>query len=112
MIASETVVPRSGWRMISRVTTRVAGTNGIIISRVLERSARRDASRCAPHTAMAILASSEGCSDTPATTNHPRVPCDSVPMPGMSTRTSSTTVTANAGNENRRSTRTGTIRAR
>ena len=45
--------------------------------------------------ANAIFASSEGCMENPATTNHPREPLASLPIPGISTRTSMTTVSAN-----------------
>lgn len=48
--------------------------------------------------ANAILVSSDGCIDSPATTNQPREPLDSWPMPGISTSTSITIVTANAEN--------------
>ena len=54
-----------------------AGNSGTSISRSVARSIRRVASRWAPHTANAILVSSEGCIDNPATMNHPRVPLDS-----------------------------------
>ena len=46
--------------------------------------------------------------DSPAITNQPRVPLDSVPMPGTSTSTSITIVVANAGNARRRIRFTGT----
>ncbi len=106
MITIETVVPRSGWSTIRPVTSSAAGTSGTSISRSVEFSPRREASRCAPHTARVILAISAGCSEIPATTNQP-VRCETVPMPGMSTSTSSTTENANAGKAKRRIRRTG-----
>ncbi len=110
-MTSETVVPRSGCRTMRIVTRSAAGTSGTIISLRVEFSPRLEASRCAPHIAIVIFAISDGCRDIPATTNHPRVPCDSVPIPGISTSTSSNTDTANAGNANRRIRRTGICKA-
>src|SRR6478736_2510870 len=72
-----------------------AGTSGINISRSDARSMRRAASRCAPQMANAIFASSEGCMENPANTNQPREPLASLPIPGMSTRTSMMMVIAN-----------------
>ncbi len=54
---------------------------------------RRDASKWAPQIANAILASSEGCIEKPATTNHLREPLARFPMPGTSTSTSKMIVT-------------------
>ena len=88
-----------------------AGINGINISRRLARSIRRVASRCAPQITKAILVNSEGCMDRPPTTNQPRVPLATWPIPGMSTSTSMTIVTAKAGNAIRRMKRTGNRRA-
>ena len=94
MMPSETVCPRSGWATISASAITAAGTSGISISRSEARSMRRAASRCAPQMANAILASSEGCIEKPATTNQPREPLASLPIPGTSTRTSKMMVTA------------------
>ena len=82
MMPSETVCPRSGWATISASDTTAAGTSGISISRSEARSIRRAASRCAPQMANAILASSDGCMEKPATTNHLREPLARLPMPG------------------------------
>ena len=111
MMPSETVWPRSGWETISASAMTAAGSSGTSISRSVARSIRRAASRCAPQTTKAILASSEGCMDRPPTTNQPRVPLATRPMPGMSTRTSNTIVTAKARNAVRRMKRTGSRRA-
>ena len=107
MMPSDTVWPRSGCATISARAITAAGNSGISISRSEARSIRRDASRCEPHTANAILVSSEGCMDRPPTTNQPRVPLDSRPMPGISTRISSTIVTAKARKAVRRMKLTG-----
>ena len=82
MMPSDTVCPRSGWATMSASAMTAAGTSGISISRSDARSMRRAASRCAPQIANAILASSEGCMERPATTNQPRDPLASVPIPG------------------------------
>ena len=95
---SDTVCPRSGCATMSARAITAAGTNGISISRSDARSIRRAASRCAPQIANAIFASSDGCMDNPATTNQPRDPLASLPIPGISTRTSSTMVIAKAVN--------------
>jgi hypothetical protein len=94
MIPSDTVCPRSGWATMSASAITAAGTSGISISRSEARSKRRAASRCAPQMAKAIFASSDGCIDSPATTNQPREPLASLPIPGISTSTSSTMVIA------------------
>ena len=57
--------------------------------------------------ANAILASSDGCMENPATTNQPREPLASLPIPGISTRISSTIVNAKPGNASRRIRLTG-----
>ena len=62
---------------------------------------------CAPQMANAILASSDGCMDSPATTNQPRDPLATLPIPGISTRTSSTTVSAKPENARLRISCTG-----
>ena len=111
MMPSETVWPRSGWATMRASAITAAGMSGMSISRNEARSMRRVASRCAPQIANAILVSSEGCMESPATTNQPRVPLDSCPMPGMSTSTSSTIVMANAENAVRRRKDTDTRRA-
>ncbi|CKW38188.1 Uncharacterised protein [Mycobacterium tuberculosis] len=67
---------------------------------------RRAASRCAPQMANAILASSEGCIEKPATTNQPREPLASLPIPGTSTSTSITMVIAKPEKAMRRMNRT------
>ena len=108
MMPSETVWPRSGCATISASAITAAGTSGISISRSDARSIRRAASRWAPQMANAILVSSDGCMDNPAITNQPRVPLDSVPMPGTRTSTSSTIVVAKAGKASRRIRFTGT----
>jgi hypothetical protein len=48
--------------------------------------------------ANAIFASSEGCIENPPNTNHPREPLATLPIPGTSTSTSSTTLIAKPGN--------------
>ncbi|CAG6930068.1 hypothetical protein PICSAR104_04083 [Mycobacterium avium subsp. paratuberculosis] len=93
MMPSETVCPRSGCATISASAITAAGTSGINSSRRLARSRRRAASMCAPQMAKAILASSEGCMENPATTNHLRDPLARLPIPGTSTSTSRMTVT-------------------
>ena len=112
MMPSDTVCPRSGWATISASAITAAGTSGISISRSEARSMRRAASRCAPQIANAIFASSEGCIEKPATTNHPRDPLASLPIPGTSTSTSITIVTAKPENAMRRMNRTGIRSAR
>ena len=112
MMPSDTVCPRSGWATISASAMTAAGTNGISISRSEARSMRRAASRCAPQMAKAILVNSEGCMEKPATTNHPREPLASFPIPGMSTSTSKTMVSAKPEKAMRRMNRTGIRSAR
>ena len=107
MMPSDTVWPRSGCSTMRNSASTAPGTSGNSISRSDARSMRRAASRCAPQMAKAILASSDGCIEKPATTNQPRDPLDSLPIPGMSTRTSMTMVSANAGNASRRMRLTG-----
>ena len=107
MMPSKTVWPRSGSTMMSPSAITAAGISGTSISLRLARSIRRAARMWEPHTTKAILASSEGCMDSPATTNQPRVPLASCPMPGMSTNTSIATVVANAAKAMRRRNRTG-----
>ena len=107
MMPSDTVWPRSGWATMRPSAITAAGINWISISRNVARSIRRAASRCAPQTANAILANSEGCMDSPPMTNHPRVPLATRPIPGISTRISNTTVTAKAANAVRRMKLTG-----
>ena len=97
MMPSDTVCPRSGWATISASAMTAAGTSGISISRSEARSMRRAASRCAPQMANAILASSEGCIEKPAITNHLREPLARLPIPGTSTSTSKMIVTSVAG---------------
>ncbi|CFA91904.1 Uncharacterised protein [Mycobacterium tuberculosis] len=106
MMPIDTVCPRSGWATISASATTAAGTSGISISRSEARSMRRAASRCAPQMANAILASSEGCIEKPATTNQPREPLASLPIPGTSTSTSITMVIAKPEKAMRRMNRT------
>ena len=98
MMPSDTVCPRSGWATISASAMTAAGTSGISISRSDARSRRRAASRCAPQSRNAIFASSDGCIEKPAMTNQPREPLATLPIPGMSTRTSRTIETANPEN--------------
>ncbi len=95
MMPSDTVCPRSGWATISASAITAAGTSGTSISRSDACSRRRAASRWAPQIANAIFASSEGCMENPAITNQPRDPLASLPIPGTSTRTSMTMVSAN-----------------
>ena len=83
MMPSDTVCPRSGWATMSASAITAAGTSGMSISRSDARSIRRAASRCAPQIANAILASSDGCMESPATTNQPRDPLASLPIPGI-----------------------------
>ena len=90
---SDTVCPRSGCATISASAMTAAGTSGISNSRSEARSSRRAASRCAPQMAKAILASSDGCMEKPAMTNHFRDPLARFPMPGTSTSTNRMTVT-------------------
>ena len=104
---SDTVCPRSGWATISASATTAAGTSGISISRSDARSIRRAASRCAPQMANAILASSEGCIEKPATTNHLREPLARLPIPGISTSTSKMMLIAKLAKAIRRRNRTG-----
>ena len=111
MMTRDTVCPRSGWATMSASAMTAAGSSGISISRRLARSIRREASRWAPQTAKAILVSSEGCIDRPPTTNQPRVPLASCPIPGISTRTSRTIVVANPANATRRRKLTGRRKA-
>ena len=94
MMPSDTVCPRSGWATMSASAMTAAGTSGISISRSDARSMRRAASRCAPQIRNAILASSDGCMEKPATTNQPREPLATLPIPGINTRTNRMTVTA------------------
>ncbi|CNJ01197.1 Uncharacterised protein [Mycobacterium tuberculosis] len=94
MMPSDTVWPRSGWATTSASATTAAGTRGISISRSEARSIRRAASRCAPQMANAILASSDGCIEKPATTNHLREPLARLPIPGIRTSTSKMMVIA------------------
>jgi len=111
MIASDTVWPRSGWATIRPSAITAAGTSGISISRSDARSMRREASRCAPQIANAIFANSEGCIENPDTTNQPRDPWASLPIPGMSTSTSMTMVSAKPAKAVWRISRTGTRNA-
>ena len=107
MMPSDTVCPRSGWATISASAITAAGTSGMSISRSDACSMRRAASRCAPQIANAIFASSEGCMENPAITNQPREPLASLPIPGISTRTSMTMVSANPLNARLRISCTG-----
>ena len=93
MMPNDTVCPRSGCATINASAITAAGTSGISISRSDARSRRRVASRCAPQMAKAILASSDGCIEKPAITNHLRDPLARLPIPGTSTSTSRMTVT-------------------
>ena len=62
--------------------------------------------------AKAILATSEGCMEKPPTTNHPRDPLASLPIPGTRTSTSRIMLKAKPENAMRRMTRTGIRSAR
>ncbi len=112
MMLIDTVWPRSGCATIRASAMTAAGTSGISISRNEARSMRRAASRCAPQIAKAILVSSEGCIEKPATTNQPREPLASLPIPGISTSTSMAMVAAKPVNAIRRMNRTGNRSAR
>ncbi|SHX05240.1 Uncharacterised protein [Mycobacteroides abscessus subsp. abscessus] len=99
---TDTVWPRSGSATIRPSASTAAGTSGNSSSFQPACCMRRVASRCEPQIAKAILVSSDGCMEKPATTNQPRAPLDRWPMPGISTSAISTRLTMNAGSAIRR----------
>jgi hypothetical protein len=103
-----TVLPRSGWSMISANSTMDTGTSGTSRCRYWLSSARLVTSTCAPHRASATLASSTGWNDSEPRVNQecsrPLAPLPS----GVSTNASRPAEISSRVGLNWRSQRSGT----
>ena len=105
-IVSATVVPRSGWNMISPAISTNTGSTGISSALGDPRVDRRAASTCAIHSSSASLAISLGWNWKPASRIQLRAPYTLVPAKSTTTSNPSEMIKAIVDVE--RSTRTGT----